>query len=99
MFMKIGIPKENIQLERRVGLAPAGVDSLVRAGHTVFVHNGAGDGSHFTDEDYIKIGATIVYSAEEIFLRSEIVVKVAPVSNQENTLLQENQILFSSLHL
>jgi alanine dehydrogenase len=97
--MKIGIPKENIQLERRVGLAPAGVDSLVRAGHTVFVQSGAGDGSHFTDEDYIKVGASIVYSAEEIYLRSEIVVKIAPVSNQENTLLQDNQILFSSLHL
>jgi alanine dehydrogenase len=97
--MKIGIPKENIQLERRVGLAPAGVDSLVRAGHTVFVQSTAGEGSHFTDEDYIKVGASIVYSAEEVYLRSEIVVKVAPVSNHENTLLQENQILFSSLHL
>jgi alanine dehydrogenase len=99
MSMKIGIPKENIQLERRVGLAPAGVDSLVRAGHTVFVQSSAGEGSHFTDEDYIKVGASVVYSADEIYLRSEVVVKVAPVSNTENTFLQENQILFSSLHL
>jgi alanine dehydrogenase len=97
--MKIGIPKENTQLERRVGLAPAGVDSLIRAGHTVFVQSGAGDGSHFTDEDYIKTGATIVYNADEIYLRSEIVIKVAPITNLENNLLQENQILFSSLHL
>ena len=51
--MKIGIPKENILVERRVGLAPAGVDSLVRAGHTVFVQSSAGEGSHFTDEDYM----------------------------------------------
>lgn len=97
--MKIGIPKENILKERRVGLAPAGVDSLVRAGHSVFVESSAGEGSHFTDDDYIKTGATIVYSAEEVYMRSEVIVKVAPVDNNENELLQENQILFSSLHL
>jgi alanine dehydrogenase len=97
--MKIGIPKENALLERRVGLAPAGVDSLVRSGHTVFVQSGAGEGSHFTDEDYTKTGASLVYNADEIYLRSEMVVKVAPISNQENELMQESQILFSSLHL
>src|ERR1035437_7030886 len=97
--MKIGIPKENILKERRVGLAPAGVDSLVRSGHSVFVESGAGDGSHFIDDDYIKTGATIVYSAEEVYMRSEMIVKVAPVENNENELLQDNQILFSSLHL
>lgn len=97
--MKIGIPKENVQEERRVGLAPAGVDSLIRAGHTVFVESGAGEGSHFSDDDYQKTGAMVVYSPDEVYLRSEMVVKVAPVSSKECELLQDNQILFSALHL
>jgi alanine dehydrogenase len=97
--MKIGIPKENLLEERRVGLAPAGVDSLVRSGHTVFIESEAGAASNFSDDDYQKVGAVIVYNPEEVFLRSEMIVKVAPIAKKENDLLQENQILFSFLHL
>ena len=97
--MRIGIPKENIYEERRVALAPAGVDSLIRAGHTIYLQSGAGEGSNFTDEDYRQTGATIVYSAEEVYRRSELVAKVTPLSDEETALLQDNQILFSFLHL
>lgn len=97
--MIIGIPKENFKEEKRIGLAPAGVDSLVRAGHTVFVERGAGEGSHFSDQDYIKVGATIVFSAEEVFKRSELIAKVQPLTEAEAELLQEEQILFTFLHL
>lgn len=97
--MIIGIPKENFKEEKRVGLAPAGVDSLVRSGHTVYFERGAGEGSQFSDEDYIKVGATIVFSAEEVFKRSELIAKVQPLSEKEAELLQEEQILFSFLHL
>lgn len=98
-LMRIGIPKETLHEEKRVALAPAGVDSLVRAGHIVYIQSGAGEGSHFSDEDYLKTGANIVYSTEEAYGRAEMMVKVAPLSEQECNLLQENQILFSSLHL
>ena len=97
--MRIGIPKETLREEKRVGLAPAGVDSLVKAGHTVFVETEAGLGSHFTDQDYINAGATIVYSTEEVFQRSELIAKVTPLSEDVADLLQENQIIFSFLHL
>lgn len=97
--MKVGIPKENFQEEKRVGLAPAGVDSLIRAGHTVLVESGAGLGSQFSDEDYQKTGAQIVYNPEEVFLRSEMIVKVAPLNKTECDLLQDGQVLFSALHL
>lgn len=97
--MRIGIPKENIQEEKRVALAPAGVDSLKRSGHTVYFQNGAGEGSNFTDEEYRQAGATIVYSAEEVYRRAELIAKVTPLSDDEITLLQENQIVFSFLHL
>lgn len=97
--MRIGIPKETKFEEKRVALAPAGVDSLVRAGHTVYIQKGAGLGSNFSDEDYIHVGAQIVYSAEEVFQRSECVAKVARLTSEECNLLKENQIIFSFLHL
>jgi alanine dehydrogenase len=97
--MRIGIPRETLYEEKRVALTPAGVDALVRAGHTVYIETGAGLESHFSDEDYLKTGANIVYNAEEAFGRAEMVVKVAPLTFDEAKMLQENQILFSFLHL
>ena len=97
--MRIGIPKENIFEEKRIALAPAGVDALVRAGHTVYIQSGSGEGCNFTDEDYTRTGATIVYSAEEAYMRSELIAKVTPLVEGETELLQDNQILFSFLHL
>ena len=72
--MRIGIPKENLLDEKRVALSPAGVDLLSRSGHTVYIETGSGIGSHFKDEDYIKAGGNIVYSAEEVFKRSELTI-------------------------
>jgi len=97
--MRIGIPKENLKEEKRVGLAPAGVDSLIRSGHTVYFERGGGEGSQFIDEDYGKVGATIVFSAEEVYKRSEMIIKVSPLMESESDLLQDEQILFTFLHL
>ena len=97
--MRIGIPTESRWEERRVALAPAGVDSLVRAGHTVYIQSGAGEGSHFSDQDYEEVGATIKYNVEEVYARSEMVIKVAPISEDEVDMLQEGQTFMSFLHL
>ncbi|MCP5062312.1 MAG: alanine dehydrogenase [Ignavibacteriae bacterium] len=97
--MRIGIPKETWKDEKRIALAPAGVDVLVKSGHTVFIENEAGLGSHFTNQDYENVGATIVYSAEEVYQRAELITKVTPLTDEDTELLQENQILFSFLHL
>lgn len=97
--MKIGIPKETRFEERRVALAPAGVDSLIRAGHTVFIQKSAGEGSHFSDSEYERIGAKIVYTPEEVFQRSDMVVKVNRITEDESLMLRDNQTVFSFLHL
>ncbi len=97
--MRIGIPKETLLEEKRIALAPAGVDTLTKAGHTVFIETNAGIESHFTDEDYEKVGAKIVYSAEEIYQRAELVAKISPLTDREADMLQSEQILFSFLHL
>lgn len=97
--MRIGIPKETHLDEKRVALAPAGVDTLVRNGHTVFIQSMAGEGSHFSDEDYRNVGANVVYNAEEVYQRSEMIAKILPLTVEESEMLQEDQILFSFLHL
>ena len=97
--MRIGIPKETLLEEKRVALAPAGVDALVQSGHSVFIETGAGLGSHITDEDYRKVGANVVYTPEEVFQRAELIAKVAPLKDEEAELLQDDQIIFSFLHL
>lgn len=97
--MIVGIPKEQFNEEKRVALAPAGVDALTRKGHTIYVQSRAGEGSHFNDEDYEKTGAKIVYTADEIFGRAELVLKVSQINDAELELFRENQILFSFLHL
>jgi alanine dehydrogenase len=97
--MRIGIPKETQNEEKRVALAPAGVDALVRSGHSVYIETGAGLSSHFTDELYQGVGAQIVYSGEEVFQRGELIAKIAPLTDMEAELLQEQHILFSFLHL
>ena len=93
--MRIGIPKESFLEEKRIALAPAGVDALVRSGHTVYVEKNAGAGSKFPDEEFIKVGAKIVYTPDEVFHRSEMIVKVTPITDNEADLLQEGQTLFS----
>jgi len=97
--MRIGIPTETRWEEKRIVLAPAGVDSLIRSGHTVYIQSGAGTTSHFSDEEYREVGATIVYSKEEAFGRAEMIVKVSPLTEEEADLLVDNQILFSFLLL
>ncbi|MBK9098884.1 MAG: alanine dehydrogenase [bacterium] len=97
--MRIGIPTETRWEEKRIPLTPAGVDSLIRTGHTIYIQSGAGDASHFTDQEYREVGATIVYNREEVFGRSEMILKVAPVTEEESELFVDKQILFSFLLL
>lgn len=97
--MLIGTPKEIKVHEYRVGLTPAGVKELKAHGHQVMVQAGAGSGIGITDEVFRAAGAEIVSSAEEIFARAEMVIKVKEPQPVECKLLRENQLLFTYLHL
>ena len=97
--MKIGLPKEIKDNEYRVGLTPAGVHALVGAGHTLFVQKTAGDGSGFADEQYVKAGATILDTADEIWQAGDMIVKVKEPVAPEYPRMRENQLLFTYLHL
>ncbi len=97
--MTFGILKEESPSERRVALAPSGVQTLVAAGHTVYVQHEAGLQTLFPDEEYQKVGAVIGYSGQEIINRSEVVLKISFPSEFELALMNEKQVLLSFLHL
>lgn len=96
--MIIGIPKEIKPDEYRIGLLPVGAQLLVQDGHTVLIEKNAGLESGYPDSDYIKEGATIVDTPEQIYSDSEMVVKVKEPQASEIALLQRNQVLFCYFH-
>lgn len=97
--MLVGVPKEIKNHEYRVGLTPAAVKELIEHGHEVYVQKSAGEGVGFSNEDYIKAGAAIVETAEEVFARVEMIVKVKEPLAEERARLRPEHTLFTYLHL
>lgn len=97
--MRIGCPKEIKPQEGRVGLTPAGVDALVRAGHQVYVEQNAGLESGFTDAEYTSVGAQILATPKEVYDIADMIIKVKEPLTPEYDLLKEGQTLFTYLHL
>jgi len=97
--MLIGVPKEIKTQEFRVGMTPAGVQTLVDGGHKAIVERSAGVGSGLSDDSYAAAGAEIVDTKEEVWKRADMVVKVKEPIAPEFPLMRENQLLFTYLHL
>jgi alanine dehydrogenase len=96
--MRIGVAKEIKSDEYRVALTPAGALELINAGHEVAIETGAGDGSSFPDEQYLRIGAKIV-SVDDVWGSSDLVLKVKEPIASEYPRLREGLILFTYLHI
>ncbi|MCC7233407.1 MAG: alanine dehydrogenase [Bacteroidia bacterium] len=92
----IGIPKESTFQENRIPLVPESVKLLVNNGHEIHIEAGAGAASNIQDSDFSEAGARIAYSHEEIF-KADIILKVAPPTQDEMNLIQHNQYLISIL--
>ncbi|MGE5554256.1 MAG: alanine dehydrogenase [Betaproteobacteria bacterium] len=97
--MIIGVPKEIKANENRVAITPAGVDELVKSGHTVVVEAGAGVGSGITDQDFAASGARVLPTAADVFEAADMIMKVKEPLPPEYDLFKEEQILFTYLHL
>ena len=95
----IGVPKEIKNNEFRVGMTPGGAREFVAFGHTVIVEKSAGEGSSFSDDEYIAAGAELVASADEVFARADMIVKVKEPLEVEIARLRPGQILYTYLHL
>lgn len=94
--LHIGIPKEFAFQENRIALIPEAVGVLVNNGHSVVVEHDAGEGSHYTDKDYSDAGAKILYNKAEVY-KAPILVKSAPVVEEDMMLLQMNQTIISPI--
>ncbi len=96
--MIIGVPKEIKNNENRVALTPAGVAEFKKHGHTIYIQSTAGVGSGFTDEEYVKAGASILPTIEETYAIAEMIVKVKEPIESEYSLIKPNQLLFTYFH-
>lgn len=96
--MIIGVPKEIKNNENRVALTPAGTQELVKRGHTVYVQQGAGAGSGFTDDEYAGAGAKMIADAAEVFRLAEMIIKVKEPIEQEYSLIRKGQLVFTYFH-
>lgn len=97
--MIIGVPKEIKNNENRVALIPANVHALVKSSNTVIIEKNAGLNAGFTDSQYIEQGAVIANTPEEVYSKSDIIIKVKEPQPSEYKLLKEHQTLFTYLHL
>ncbi|TAD98140.1 MAG: alanine dehydrogenase, partial [Bacteroidetes bacterium] len=96
--MIIGLPKEIKDSENRVAITPAGVTDLVDRGHQVYVQTTAGEGSGFTDSEYLAAGAQILTSIKAVYDIADMIVKVKEPIEPEYSLVKPNQLLFTYFH-
>ena len=97
--MLVGVPKEIKNHEYRVGLTPTSVREIIKNGHKAIVETNAGIGIGASDADYQNAGAVVLDTAEEIFARSDMIVKVKEPQAVERAMLREGQLLYTYLHL
>jgi alanine dehydrogenase len=97
--MLVGVPKEIKVHESRVAITPEGVSEFVHAGHTVLIQQSAGVASAITDEDFIQAGATIVATADEVWQKADLILKVKEPIESEYVKMRKGQTLFTYLHL
>ncbi len=96
--MIIGVPKEIKNNENRVALTPAGVLELTKRGHKVFIQATAGEGSGFSDSEYVDAGAKILKTIEDIYKIAEMIIKVKEPIRKEYSLIREGQLIFTYFH-
>ena len=96
--LSIGIPKETAFQENRVSLIPEAVGVLVSNGHDVIVETKAGEGSKYTDNDFSEAGARIAHNKSEVY-KAPLLIKSAPVVEEDLHHLQMNQTVVSPIHL
>ncbi len=96
--MIVGVPREVKPDEYRVAVLPVGCELLTQDGHNVLLQKGAGLGSGYEDEAYAAAGAELVETAEELFGRSDMIVKVKEPQPEEISMLRKGQLVFCYFH-
>jgi alanine dehydrogenase len=97
--MDVGLVKDRKPFEHRIGLTPGGVRALTENGHRVYLEDDAGLEAGFPNEIYRNAGATVVYSDEEVRLRSEMLIRLSPPTPEECEEYRPGQIVIAAWHL
>jgi alanine dehydrogenase len=97
--MNIGVPKEIKNNEFRVAITPSGVREFIKHGHSVSIETGAGVGSAISDDEYRKVGAKILDTADEVWSAADLILKVKEPIAAEYSRMRKGQVLFTYLHL
>jgi alanine dehydrogenase len=97
-ILSIGIPKESTFQEHRVPLSPMAVNLLAQQGHNVRIETGCGEKANFTDLDYSSVGGEIVFNTKQVY-ECDIILKIAPLTEDEIDLMRSNQVLISAIQL
>ena len=96
--MRIGVPKEIKTNENRIALVPAGAEALVAAGHEVVIEKGGGDGSGFTDQDYLDVGAKVNPDVDAVWAGADMIIKVKEPIAPEWKRMKKGQVVFTYFH-
>ncbi len=96
--MKIGVPTEIKPSENRVGMVPAGIDTLCDDGHELLVQEGAGLGSGITDAEFVQAGAKILPDADAVYGEADMIIKVKEPIEEEYGRIRKGQLLFTYFH-
>ena len=97
--LRVGVPSEAVNNERRVALAPYAAGLLVANGHEVRIEAGAGEASQFADVEYAEAGCEVVEGPASVYAESDLIAKVAPPRPDEIALMRERSVILSALHL
>lgn len=97
--MIFGVPKEVMAYEHRVGLTPIGAAQIVALGQQVICEKSCGEDSGFSDEEFIRAGAQIAYSREEVFQRADVILKIKNPTPEEYSIIPERKIIGAFAHL
>ena len=78
--MNFGVINESSKIENRSGVSPSGVSFIVERGHSIYMQAGAGLKSGYSNEDFVSLGANIVFTKEEVFGRSDVILNISPLN-------------------
>ena len=97
--LRVGVPSEAGNDERRVALAPYAAGLLVANGHEVRIEAGAGEAAQFSDHEYSEFGCEVVDGAGAVYAESDLIAKVSPPRDDEIAMMRERAVILSALHL
>ncbi len=96
--MVIGIPKETEAGERRTAASPDSIRKLISNGFSIRVEAGAGSESFYSDDDFREAGAEIAPDAEDLYAKSQWILKVRPPTEAEADMIRENTAIVSLMN-